>query len=91
MSISINERRDNIIYFLLNKVKHSEDKAEDISYPPLDFQGKIVEKDEVLKHLEYVIKQDYLKGEIVDVTNTSQQGNEAPFAICKMRKLLQKH
>ena len=41
MPIPTNERRDDIIYFLLNKVKHSEDPL-DISYFRIVFEVKIV-------------------------------------------------
>lgn len=76
MSIPTNERRDDIIYFLLNKVKHSADKPEDITYSRQDFDGKVVEKDEVIKHLEYAIEKDYLKGEM-------EKGDSSAFAVCK--------
>lgn len=89
MSIPTNERRDDVIYFLLNKVKHSSDKPEDISYSRQDFDGKIVEKDEVLKHLEYVIEKEYLKGEMVDGSSTSQQGDEQAFVVCKNAQITQ--
>lgn len=88
MSIPVNERRDDIIYFLLNKVKHSEE-PQDIKYFPQDFDGKIVEKDEVLKHLEYVMEKGYLKGEMMDGASASQQENEPPFAVCKNAEITQ--
>lgn len=75
MSIPTNERRDDIIYFLLNKVKHSEE-PQDISYSRQDFDGKVVEKDEVIKHLEYAIEKGYLKGEM-------EKGDSSAFAVCK--------
>ena len=89
MSIPTNERRDDIIYFLLNKVKHSEDKPEDISYSRQDFDGKIVEKDEVVKHLEYAMEKGYLKGEMENRSSASQQRDEAPFAVCKNAQITQ--
>ena len=45
-------------------IKHSAEKSEDISYSRQDFEGKIVEKDEVIKHLEYAIEKGYLKCEM---------------------------
>ncbi|MEL6461373.1 MAG: hypothetical protein AAFQ91_24605 [Cyanobacteria bacterium J06621_15] len=88
MPIPTNERRDDIIYFLLNKVKHSEE-PQDISYYRKDFDGKIVEKDEVIEHLKYTMEKGYLKGEMVDGASASQEGDEAPFAVCKNVQITQ--
>ncbi len=51
MSIPSIERRDDIIYFLLNKAKSTEADVQDISYYPQDFEDKVVEKAEVQEHL----------------------------------------
>ncbi len=38
MSISTKERRDDIIYFLLNKVKHTENQPQTVSFSKDDFE-----------------------------------------------------
>ena len=73
MSIPTKQHRDDIIYFLLNKVKHSEEN-QDIRYYRKDFDGKIVEKYEVIEHLQYTMEKGYLKGEMVDGASASQEG-----------------
>ena len=88
MPIPTNESRDDIIYFLLNKVKHSEE-PQDISYYRKDFEGKIVKKDEVIEHLKYTMEKGYLRGEMVDGASASQEGDEAPFAVCRNAQITQ--
>ncbi|MGV2829072.1 hypothetical protein [Myxosarcina sp. GI1(2024)] len=84
MSIPMNERRDDIIYFLLNKVKRSGEETQDISYTKDDFGGKVVEKDEVVRHLNFAIESGYLTGEAVD--NTSSD-DDSVLAVCKNAQL----
>ena len=83
MSIPTKERRDDIIYFLLNKVKHTENQPRTVSFSADDFENKVVEQDEVLLHLEYVIESGYLQGSIgniesgtLAVCNNAQLTNE---------------
>lgn len=66
MSIPTIERRDDVIYFLLNKAKSIETAAQDISYYPQDFEDKVVEKSEVREHLQYVIDDGYLTGTLAE-------------------------
>lgn len=79
MSIPTKERRDDIIYFLLNKVKHSEYQPQTVSFFADDFENKVVEQDEVQQHLKYVIETGYLQG---SASNTGS-GDNAPLAICE--------
>ncbi len=83
MSISTKERRDDIIYFLLNKVKHTENQPQTISFLVDDFGGKVVDKDEVQQHLEYVIETGYLQGS----TAVAESGDDAPLAVCNNAQL----
>lgn len=41
MSIPTKERRDDIIYFLLNKVKHTENQPQTVSFSADDFENKV--------------------------------------------------
>ncbi|NEQ30786.1 MAG: hypothetical protein F6K04_07255 [Leptolyngbya sp. SIO4C5] len=81
MSFPNQDRRDDIVYFLLNKVKHTEEKAEDVSYFPQNFDDKIVNKDEVQQHLQYVIDSGYLKGH--PASESAAGAEDAPLAVCK--------
>lgn len=81
MSIPMNERRDDIIYFLLDKVKHNGEEAKEVSYTQEDFGDKVVEKEQVKQHLQFAIDSDYLEGELADADNQSV------LAVCKNAKL----
>ena len=81
MSIPTKERRDDIIYFLLNKVKHTENQPQTVSFSEDDFEDKVVESDEVKQHLEYVIESGYLQG------NVSQSESSDAFAVCNDARL----
>ena len=81
MSIPTKERRDDIIYFLLNKVKHTENQPQTISFSKDDFEDKVVEPDEVRQHLEYVIESGYLQGSV------AQSGDSDAFAVCNDAQL----
>ncbi|NJM98675.1 MAG: hypothetical protein HC800_17300 [Phormidesmis sp. RL_2_1] len=85
MSIPTIERRDDIIYFLLNKAKSTEADAQDISYYPQDFEDKVVEQSEVKEHLQYVIDNGYLKGNLSE--QPAQSEDEAPLVVCKNAQL----
>ncbi len=37
MSIPMNERRDDIVYFLLNKIKENGENMEEVTYTKEDF------------------------------------------------------
>lgn len=81
MSIPMNERRDDIIYFLLNKIKHNGEEAKTVSYSKEDFGDKVVEKDEVKRHLQFALDSKYLEGELAE-------GNEdSVFVVCKNAQL----
>lgn len=81
MSIPTKERRDDIIYFLLNKVKHTDNQPQTVSFSADDFENKVVEPDEVQQHLKYVIKTGYLKGSV----GNAESGNA--LAVCDNAQL----
>lgn len=83
MSISTKERRDDIIYFLLNKVKHTENQPQTISFFVDDFDGKVVDKDEVQQHLAYIIETGYLQGSAA----AAKSGDDEPLAVCNNAQL----
>ena len=77
MTIPMNERRDDIIYFLLNKIKENGEKMDEVTYTKEDFGGKEVTKDEVQRHLQFALNSKYLEG-------TMSAGNDdSVFAACK--------
>lgn len=83
MSIPTQERRDDIIYFLLNKVKHTENQPQTVNFFAGDFENKVVEQDEVQQHLKYVIESGYLQGTAAN----AESGDNAPLAVCDNAQL----
>lgn len=79
MSIPMNERRDDIVYFLLNKIKHNGEEMEEVSYTKEDFGDgdKEVNKENVKRHLQFALDSKYLEGEIVE------SNDDSVFAVCK--------
>ncbi|MEO1800558.1 MAG: hypothetical protein AAFR62_09045 [Cyanobacteria bacterium J06629_2] len=65
MSIPTDERRDDIVYFLLNKIKENGENMDEVTYTKADFQGKEVTKDEVQRHLQFAIDSKYLEAEMM--------------------------
>jgi hypothetical protein len=76
MSIPTNERRDDIVYFLLNKIKENGEKMEEVTYTKEDFGDKEVSKDEVQRHLQFALDSKYLEGEMVE-------GDSSVWAVCQ--------
>ena len=62
MSIPTKKRRDDILYFLLNKVKHLESQPQTVGFFTSDFENKVVEATEVQQYLQYAIETGYLEG-----------------------------
>lgn len=81
MSIPMNERRDDIVYFLLNKIKENGEQVEQVSYTKEDFDGKEVNQDEVKRHLQFAIDSEYLEGEM------AEENDDSVLAVCKNAKL----
>ncbi|MEL6437965.1 MAG: hypothetical protein AAFQ80_01740 [Cyanobacteria bacterium J06621_8] len=80
MPIPTDERRDDIVYFLLNKVKESGEEVQDISYAEEDFGGKKVSRDEVKEHLQLALDSKYLEGEMIE-------GLDSVWITCKDAKI----
>ncbi|NMF61609.1 hypothetical protein DP114_09660 [Brasilonema sennae CENA114] len=55
--------RDELFYYLLNKVKHSE-QGQDVTYFAEDFEGKSVSKPELIEHLEHLIREGAIEGKV---------------------------
>lgn len=55
MSIPTKERRDDIIYFLLNKVKHTDNQPQTVSFSTDDFENKVVEQDDLIFNANILI------------------------------------
>lgn len=77
MSIPMNERRDDIVYFLLNKIKHNGEEMAEVSYTKEDFGDKAVDKENVQRHLQFALDSKYLEGEM------AQSDDDSVFAVCK--------
>lgn len=89
-SVRLDNRRDDILYYLLNKVKHSE-QGQDVSFFVEDFEGKSIDKTEVIEHLDHLIKEEAIQGEIEKEANGSQSSNGASFIVtCKNAKITSK-
>ncbi|MDB9527621.1 hypothetical protein PN498_16615 [Oscillatoria sp. CS-180] len=80
MSFPNQDRRDDVIYILLNKVKHTGEEAEDVAFYDADFEGKMIDQAVVQQHLQYVIDGGYLKGSLV---KADEDGENSPLAVCK--------
>ena len=85
MSIPTQERRDDILYFMLNKVKHTENQPQTVKFLANDFENKVVESEEVKQHLEYAIATGYLEGNI----DSPEAGDSAAMAVCNNARLTQ--
>ncbi|MEM8830590.1 MAG: hypothetical protein AAGE96_14710 [Cyanobacteria bacterium P01_G01_bin.19] len=76
MSISPNERKDHIVYFLLNKIKENGESMEEVSYTKEDFDNREVTQEEVKQHLQFALDSKYLEGEMAE-------GDGSVWATCK--------
>lgn len=77
--------RDEILYYLLNKVKHSQ-PGQDVQYFAEDFEGKPVNQTELVAHLNHLIREGSIAGE-VETSNTQTSGASTPLAICKNARI----
>ncbi|MEM8718504.1 MAG: hypothetical protein AAGE84_04235 [Cyanobacteria bacterium P01_G01_bin.39] len=76
----MNERKDDIVYFLLNKIKENGEEMKEVSYTKEDFGDKEVTQEEVKKHLQFALDSKYLEGEIAE-------GDGSVWAMCRNAKL----
>lgn len=68
---------DQVAYVLLNKVKHLDEKFEDVSFTTEDFQGIDVSREEVIEQLQHLLQSNYIMGEI------EQNGDANALVTCK--------
>jgi PleD family two-component response regulator len=89
-SVRMDNLRDDILYYLLNKVKHSA-PGQDVSYSTQDFGGKTVNKTEVIEHLDHLIREEAIEGEMEKEANTTQSSDDTSFSVtCKNAKITSK-
>lgn len=89
-SVRMDNLRDDVLYYLLNKVKHSE-PGQDVSYSEQDFGGKTVNKTEVIEHLDHLIKEEAIKGEIEKEAKMAQSSDDTSFRVtCRKAKITAK-
>jgi hypothetical protein len=78
--------RDEILYYLLNKIKHSEPN-QDVQFFAGDFEGKTVSSPELVEHLEHLIREGSIEGEVVHAANTQASDPSSPLATCKNARI----
>jgi hypothetical protein len=62
---------DEIVYVLLNKIKHSDEARSDVSFSAEDFEGKQVSHEELNEQLNHLMQSNYLMGEITQPSDSS--------------------
>lgn len=71
---------DQIVYTLLNKVKHGGDNPQDISFFAEDFVGETVNREILIEQLQQIIPA-YLRGKIETISNNVS--DSAVLVTCK--------
>jgi hypothetical protein len=74
--------RDEIVYILLNKIKHDEEGQRDISFFTEDFEGKQFSREELFDQLNHLKQSGYILGEI-ESNAASQDDSSSPLVTCK--------
>lgn len=69
-----------VVYTMLNKVKHSGDHPHDVSFFAEDFEGESVSRELLIEQLNRIMP-DYLLGEIEHSSNSPSTG--AALVTCK--------
>lgn len=89
-SVRLDNLRDEILYYLLNKVKNSE-QGQEISYFAEDFPGKTVNKAELHEHLDHLIGEGAIEGEIKQEA-IAEGGSDvsSPLITCKNARITSK-
>lgn len=75
---------DQIVYTLLNKVKHGGEDPHDVSFFAEDFEGETVNRDVLIEQLNQIMPK-YLMGEIETTGETIGDNSSEPKALvtCK--------
>ncbi|WP_298909380.1 hypothetical protein [uncultured Nostoc sp.] len=74
---------DEIVYVLLNKIKHDEEGQRDVSFFAEDFEGKQVNREELLELLNRLKESGYFIGEIESNKANPESGSSTLLATCK--------
>ncbi|WP_138500627.1 hypothetical protein [Nostoc sp. PA-18-2419] len=74
---------DQIVYVLLDKIKHDEEGQRDVSFFAEDFEGKQVNPEELLELLNRLKQSGYFTGEIESNKANSESGSSTPLVTCK--------
>ncbi|MEH2408021.1 hypothetical protein [Nostoc sp.] len=74
---------DQIVYVLLNKIKHDEEGQRDVSFFAEDFEGKQVNREELLELLNRLKQSGYFIGEIESNQANPESGSSTLLATCK--------
>ncbi len=72
---------DQLVYTVLNKVKHGGEEPQDVSFLAEDFEGQTVSRELLLDQLDRIMPK-YLLGE-VEQMSASSSDNSAALATCK--------
>jgi hypothetical protein len=74
---------DELVYVLLNKIKHSGDERQDVSFFAADFEGKQTSHEELVGQLNHLIQSNYVMGEVEAPSNTDQSSSDSALVTCK--------
>jgi hypothetical protein len=55
---------DELVYVLLNKIKHSGEGRSNVSFSAKDFEGKQVSREKLVEQLNHLMQSNYIMGEI---------------------------
>ncbi|WAL58982.1 hypothetical protein [Thermocoleostomius sinensis] len=62
---------DEIVYVLLNKIKHSGEGRSNVSFFAEDFDGKQVSREELNEQMNHLLQSNYMMGEIDSSSDSS--------------------
>ena len=74
---------DELVYVLLNKIKHSGEERQDVSFSAEDFDGKQTSREELVEQLNHLIQSNYVMGEVEAGSNAAQSSNASTLVTCK--------
>jgi hypothetical protein len=78
--------QDGILYYLLNKIKHSE-PGQDVQFFAEDFEGKPVNPTELAEHLEHLIRERSIEGEVESAANSQLSNGSSVLVTCKNARI----
>lgn len=74
---------DELVYVLLNKIKHSGEERQDASFFAEDFEGKQVNREELVEQLHHLVQSNYVMGEVEASSTADQPSSSSALVTCK--------